>query len=371
MSAVLSSSRTAAPYLLAAILKQRTPPANLATRIAAMIGAQGNDEAIAQTLKLLGTIPAESELLMAILDGLGQGMQNSSRPLSALWDAPPSALREPIAQAMTVFQNAATTAKEEAKSIPQRLAAIRLLTSGPSKLALPALSELLGAQHPLEVQTAAVRALASRNEADVTPVLLGAWKQTGPLLRRELLEAVFGRRDRIGKLLDALESKKIAAAQIEPARISFLKTHSDAEIRRRALALFAGLGESDRKKAVDSYRDTLALKSDIARGKTLFSRNCAACHRLENVGSEVGANLQAALRTKSKEALLIDSSSTRAARSIRATINYRVTTQSGRTLTGILGRGERRRASPCAGRTKPRTPCCETRSTQLKRRPNR
>jgi putative membrane-bound dehydrogenase-like protein len=334
-SVVLSSAKDAAPYLVEALLKEKSPPAALLTRLASMIGARGDEAQIARVLKLLGTLPADSPLPMALLDGLGQGMQNSKRPLSALWGDPPPALKDSVQQALAVFQKAAATAKEEKTTLPQKLAAVRLLTSGPAKIAAPALIELLSAQQPVEVQTAAVRALSSRSEADVTPALIGPFNQAGPSLRRELLEALFARPDRIAKLLDALEAKKITAAQIETTRIQFLKTHPNAELRKRATALFAGLGDSDRKKIVDSYKDALDLKSDPMKGKMLFAKHCAVCHQLDNVGVEVGANLKAALGNKTKEALLIDILDPSREVDPRF-VNYRVTTLNGRTVTGIL-----------------------------------
>jgi putative heme-binding domain-containing protein len=334
-SAVLSSAKDAAPYLLEALLKAKSPSAVLITRITSMVGARGEEAQIAHALKLLGTLPGDSPLPMALLDGLGQGMQNSKRPLAALWDYPPPALKDSIEQALAVFQKAAAVAKDEKTATPQKLSAVRLLTSGPPKVANPALVELLAAQHPLEVQTAAVRALSSRAESEVTPALMAAFNQAGPSLRRELLEALCARPDRIGKLLDELEAKKIAAAQIEPARIQFLKTHPNADLKRRALATFAGLGDSDRRKVVESYKEALALKPDIAKGKMLFAKHCAACHRLDDVGQEVGANLKAALGNKTKEALLVDILDPSREVDSRF-VNYRVTTSSGLTITGIL-----------------------------------
>ncbi len=338
-SAVLSSAKDAAPAMLDAILASKKlsamAAATLATRLAAMIGAQCLEEGVGKVLFLVCKATPESGMHSALLDGLGQGMQNSARPLSKLWDAPPPALKDSIEQALAVFQKAGTIAKDDKRTLAQRQAAIRLLTSGPAKIAVPGLIELLGAQQPLDIQTGTVRALASRNEAEVTPALLNAWNQAGPSLRRELLEAIFARPDRIAKLLDALEAKKIAPGQIDSARIQFLKTHPNAGLRKRATTLLAGLGDTDRKKIVDSYKDALDLKPDAAKGKMLFAKNCAACHRLENIGLEVGANLEAALRTKSKEALLIDILDPSREVDTRF-VNYRVTTMNGRSFTGIL-----------------------------------
>jgi putative membrane-bound dehydrogenase-like protein len=336
-SAVLSSAANAGPAMLEAVLaSKKLPPATvnaLATRLAAMFGAQGRN--IGKVLALVSKAPPDSGLPSALLDGLGQGTRNSAQPLQAIWESPPPELKDAIEQALPIFASAAVMARDVKRTPAQRLGAIRLLTSGPKRFAIPTLIELLGAQQPLELQTGAVRALASRREAEATPALLNAWNQAGPSLRGELLEAIFARPDRIAKLLDAFESKKITPSQVDAARIQFLKAHPDLALRRRAATLLAGLGDSDRQKAVEAYKDALDLKADAGKGKMVFAKNCAACHRLENVGTQVGANLEAALRTKSKQALLIDILDPSREVDTRY-VNYRITTLNGQTYTGII-----------------------------------
>jgi putative heme-binding domain-containing protein len=333
-TAVLSSSKDAAPTMIETLMKHANPSPAIVTRLALMIGAQGKEEQLGRALKLLGKT-SDSALSTALLDGLGQGMQNSNRPLSKLWDNPPVSLKDSIEQALSAFRKAADAVKDEKKPLSLRLAALRLLTYAPSKLAIESLDAMLSATQPLEIQTAAVRALSARNEPEIVGLLLASWNQAGPSLRTALMEALFARADRIAKLLDALESKKITPASIESARIQFLKTHPDAKLRERSIKLLAGLGDADRKKIVDSYKDALDLKPDIVKGKMLFAKNCSVCHRLDNVGQEVGADLLAALRNKSKEALLIDILDPSREVDTRF-VNYRVTTLNGQSFTGIL-----------------------------------
>jgi putative heme-binding domain-containing protein len=77
------------------------------------------------------------------------------------------------------------------------------------------------------------------------------------------------------------------------------------------------------------------MKGDLAKGREVFRKNCTACHRLENTGYEVGANLLSALRNKSKETLLIDILDPSREVDPRY-VNYQVHTTSGRTLSGLL-----------------------------------
>ena len=139
------------------------------------------------------------------------------------------------------------------------------------------------------MQLAAVRALAVQTDPRVAGLLVDAWAASAPTMRRELTEAMFARKDRLGELLTAIEKKKILAAQIEPLRLAQLRKHPDATLRARAAKVLVGQPAPERAKVVDRYKDALDLKADAERGKKVFAKNCATCHKLDNVGVQVGA----------------------------------------------------------------------------------
>src|SRR5262249_10832252 len=92
--------------------------------------------------------------------------------------------------------------------------------------------------------------------------------------------------------------------------------------------------DADRRKVLDAYRAALKQPGDRARGKAVFLKNCASCHRLHGDGHEVGPDL-AALASKSAEYLLteiLDPNRNVATRYVA----YVATTHDGRTFTGIL-----------------------------------
>jgi putative heme-binding domain-containing protein len=154
-------------------------------------------------------------------------------------------------------------------------------------------------------------------------------------VRSEVLEALFARADRVGKLLDAIEQKKVNAGQLDPARVLQLRKNPDAAVRKRAEALLKGLASPDRLKVIDAYRPALELKGDAVKGKVVFKTVCATCHRLENEGFQVGPDLLSALTTKTRDALLIDILDP--SREVdQRYINYVVSTKAGRTATGII-----------------------------------
>jgi putative membrane-bound dehydrogenase-like protein len=333
VAACLCSAKDAAPGLLAELAVDEKfagrQPATLG-QLAGMVGAKGKDDETLGVLTLLGKVKSPA-VQLAILEGLGDGMRHRDASLGQ-WLAKAGDAGERV---RPFFRQAADTARNEKATLSSRLAAVRLLGYAPFDTAGEPLAELLNPRAPVELQSAALRALAGFNDPKVGALLLAGWDGYGPTLRREATEAVFARPDRVKALLDAVEAKKVPAAHIEAARADILRKHSDEAIRTRALKLFAGQVAADRKKVIDAYRPALDLKADAVRGRELFRKNCTACHRLENTGYEVGANLMSALRNKSKEALLIDILDPSREVDPRY-VNYQATTTSGRSVSGIL-----------------------------------
>jgi len=55
---------------------------------------------------------------------------------------------------------------------------------------------------------------------------------------------------------------------------------------------------------VQQYLSCLELKVDINRGKELFAKQCAACHRIDGLGSNVGPDISDS-RTQTAQQLLV------------------------------------------------------------------
>jgi putative membrane-bound dehydrogenase-like protein len=343
-TAVLSSASKIAPGLLEALARDKeftqSPKAThlqLLTRLAALAATRPGDTDLARTLRLLVVEGKKSPAVwqVAVLQGLGQGLQNSPRPLAHLWEKPPEALKKTVEQMRPYFTNAAATALDEKRSLEERTAAVQLLGYGPFETASKPLPDLLSPQNPQSVQLAAVRALSLHDQPKVAELLLSQWGSYSPVVRREVLEALFARPARLHTFLKAIEAKKVLAGQVEPARLDQLRKHKDAKLRQRAQKLLAGQIAPDRAKVVKDYQDVLDLKGDVMRGKAVFKKTCSTCHRLENVGVEVGPDLLSALRNKTPDALLIDILDPSREVDPRY-VDYLIATKAGRVYTGMI-----------------------------------
>jgi putative membrane-bound dehydrogenase-like protein len=341
--AALSSAARCAPELLATLAADAeflSQPHAVAVlkRIATVIGAQADPAALARAFRLVAersTAGINPAARLALLDGLGQGLQNSKLPLRTLWEKPPPQLADVVHTVRPMFERAAATAADENAPLPERIEAVRLLGYGPFAVAAEPLAGLLNPRQAPELQSAAVRALAAQDQPRTVELLLAGWDSYGPSLRREVVEALLARPARVVKLLDAIEARRVSPAQLEAARRDQLRNHRTAAIRQRAVALFANLGSGDRRKVVEEFRGVLDLTGDAARGKPLFIKHCTVCHKFDGQGHEVGPDLRAVLGNKTRDALLTDVLDPNREVDPRY-VNYQVTTTSGRVLTGLL-----------------------------------
>jgi len=199
----------------------------------------------------------------------------------------------------------------------------------------PALAEALAPTAPGDLQLAAVRALAAHTDANVAVVFLKNWKGYGPGIRSLVLDAMLARPDRVLALLTAIEKKELVAADLSPAQVQQLKTHPNAKVKARANAVLKQTIDVDRAKIVAAFAKSLELKGDPKAGRVLFQKHCAACHKLDGVGHEVGPNLLAVLGNKSGDDLLVSVFDPNREVDPRYR-TYQVGTADERVLTGIV-----------------------------------
>jgi putative heme-binding domain-containing protein len=164
--------------------------------------------------------------------------------------------------------------------------------------------ELLDPATPPPLQTQAVRSLDERADPAVAGALLAGWRSYSPQLRREVVDALVSRKDRILALLSAVADGAVQPGEIERDKKELLASHRDPEIRDQARAAFLAGVSGDRAKVVAAYQDALDGEGDLGRGREVYLKRCAQCHPAEGAGHQVGPDL-ATTSNKSPADLLI------------------------------------------------------------------
>jgi putative heme-binding domain-containing protein len=105
-------------------------------------------------------------------------------------------------------------------------------------------------------------------------------------------------------------------------------------VRQRAAAAFAGSAIARRAEIVDRYQGCLELEGSVDRGRAVFQKSCAACHKLEGNGAEVGADLTA-IRERGPAGILLNILDPNR-EILPKFLTYVVVTADGRVITGLI-----------------------------------
>ena len=290
------------------------------------------------------------------LAGLAEGMQRGGQSQAKLAPAAQSTLSELLGASPKVasaalnvieksapfdlprlrdeIQRAAAVARNEKTPLEVRVNAVRLLGLDRSDSSLTLLDELLVPQQPTEIQRAAASSLLARGDQTAVRILIDKWKAL-PVPVSETVWSTFLRDTRhLNSLLDAIEAGKLQPFSFNVARVNQLLRHSDEGVRKRAKARFAEVA-SDRQKIISNYHDAASRRGEVTRGREVFRRVCSGCHRIGDIGSEVGPDLVDLGGRLTKGNLLTQILDPNA--SIAAGFEeYVIETTDGRTITGIL-----------------------------------
>jgi putative membrane-bound dehydrogenase-like protein len=291
-TAVLSSSRDRAARVLEnsrPSLAKTDGGREAVRQLALVIGASANQQEINDLTYALRR--ERGPWRQSLLLGLGEGLRRHRKTLRT------EAFDDYLSEA-------ATLATDASQPMADRLMAIRVLAFDALAQSKNVLVNLLDSKQPPDVQRAAVAALSANNVPDVAPLLLSRWRSYTPALRGDVLTALLAYKSRLPALLDALESDRIPKADIPAAARATLVGHADAAIKARAVKLFGEASTpSVRKDVIARYASSLQSTGDAVNGRKVFETNCVACHRVGDLGADVGPNL-ATVRQWSPEQLL-------------------------------------------------------------------
>lgn len=309
-------------------------PQGLATirDIAAQIGRQQRPEdvaAVIATLSILADVK-DVDISAAILTGLAA---KEGSDLRAKVDA---ASKGRAGKQIEKLVAAATArALDDSQLADHRTAAIAQMRLGSFTELQTKFDDLLAPEQPVAVQAAALDALATFDAPEVAHLLIARWSTFTPASRRRAGDVLFSRQRWIASLLDALEAKKIPLGEIQREHFYRIDTRRDSPLAGRFSRLLTQLQTaSPRAEIVEKYQAALEVDGNPERGRVTFVKNCAACHKVGDVGHEIGPNL-AAMRNRGAEAILVNVLDPN--REVNPQyVNYVAITKEGRSLSGMI-----------------------------------
>lgn len=360
--ALLSSVGETADQLLPLVVCDAPgggPGQRLVFPLAATIGARRDEEQLDRVLDMLvqwgdlGLVEQQTACLDGLVDGLRRGQvvqlrsERSGHALRRLLAAETGGVvqraihvagllrfdQSPEMQA--ALQTATSTATDEDASVAERRRALLLLSAASWEQLAAVAAETLDPRQPLDVQLATVEALSACEHPHVGSVLLAPWSRLTPGVQQAVMEAVFGHRNRLMGLLDALERGDLPPASLEANRRRQLERSPDEGIRQRIAGLSQQWGATPgRAEVLERFQAAVSLPRDPQRGRQVFEQQCAKCHVIEGQGYAVGPDL-AVTRTRADDVLVSDIMDPSAELTVGYQ-HYNVITQEGRIFGGVL-----------------------------------
>ncbi|HEX5102323.1 MAG TPA: PVC-type heme-binding CxxCH protein [Pirellulaceae bacterium] len=239
-----------------------------------------------------GNQPASA---LSALHGVVRGMARRGVPLSKI------DMKEQSWS--NVAERVAAIANGESTPLELRLVAIDVLGYLPATAAV--LQPFCERERDQDLRIAALSSLARQGEIDLWHSLIDTFASELPPVRRAIVDGMLANTVRTNLLLDAIEAAKIKPSELDAAHVTRLTQHRDPAIKERAAKLFAAATPAERAKALADYQPVLKMNADAARGKAIFEKNCAACHKIGGIGTNVAPDISDS-RTKKLDQLLGD-----------------------------------------------------------------
>jgi putative membrane-bound dehydrogenase-like protein len=173
----------------------------------------------------------------------------------------------------------------------RRLRAMKLLKLSEIDELTAGMRQILNPSEPQELQFAALDTLGGYSEPIVADLLIEAWPNLTPALRDKATTLLLSRTDRIAKLLDAIDAKKIMPNQLSSAAKATLGRQKSPVLAERITKLIGDGLASNRKEVIAKYAGVMSMTGDATRGAKVYETACMVCHKHKDRGNDVGPHL--------------------------------------------------------------------------------
>lgn len=272
----------------------------------------------------------------ALLQGVSEGLPRSNGKLAktlAAFISKPSAQYEDAAKEIGVLMShVESTATDVQAPLDTRLAVLPLLAQNKWDKTGPVVKGLLTTSQPPELTTAALALLKKYVLKDTSPLIYELIPKAGPSLKGPLVGMLTGNPAAALELFKKMEKGELPTALVD-IETRWRWQRGTGELRDLAVKLF-GQPSGDRAAVITSYMDCSKKLGNAEKGKAVFATVCIACHKVGDLGMEVGPPLSD-VKVKLPEALLSDILDPNRMFEARWSA-YQIDTKDNRILSGLI-----------------------------------
>jgi len=253
----------------------------------------------------------QRDLLQGILDGLG-GIRQLAMPKAWTTYAPDlrqssSADVRQLAMILAVTFNDEVsiaymqmTAAGPKADVAERTAALRVLLRRGNPDMLWILQKLVNDK---AMRAEAIRGLAAFNDPGTAATLLKIYPTLSEAEKEDAVQTLASRTDWALALLDAIEQNKVPRRDVSVFVARQIQGSKDKRVGERLTKVWGQIqpASAQRVELTKKYKTILTeetlKKSDVVKGRQLYAKNCASCHKLYDDGGDIGPALTGAQRS--------------------------------------------------------------------------
>jgi putative heme-binding domain-containing protein len=253
-------------------------------------------------------------------------------PIISRWDSTGALKAEAAERAGALARELADSATADDRRAD--IAASLLAIPAQRAAALSSIEGMLAAAQSSDaLKSRLIATLGNAPSADTDSAMIGVLSRTAST---PVFDQIMKRPESAVALLAAMKAGRITPAQLGPANVARLRTHPNRGVAQQASTLLDALTPQARQRAevVAALTPEVEKPGDTANGKVLYTAACASCHKLGDVGKDVGPPLTGMGAHGRAELLghIVDPN-----REVDPTFwQWNVTTKKGETLVGII-----------------------------------
>lgn len=325
-------------------------------RLARRYASEESEQSFTACAQLLESAPTSADVDL-IISGMNQAFagrrlktvpSSLAKPLSSLVKqrgtepdivkfAVRMGSREALQSALAMI-NKNNSSLDSKEATADRIALIETVGQSGSSECVPVFLNLLKQKESMPVQTATLSVLQRFDQPEIANEVLKIYADLQPKLKPAAVDLLASRADWSVALLKSVDKKSIAPTAITVDQLRQILLHKDkqaAALITKHWGKIAPATAAEKRKRIAATLKLLAKSGgDSARGKPLFEKHCATCHKLHGKGKQIGPDLTGADRKNLTVLMtnIIDPS----AMIRQQYITHIVVTAKGRVLTGLL-----------------------------------
>lgn len=211
-------------------------------------------------------------------------------PLALLWDPQGELASQTnaIKSSMIKSLSQANVSDEERINIARSLVSIRKKDS----TILPVMTAQLSKNASDSLKSGILSAIGSIDGDDLGDALIAQFSALEGGLKMDAFDQIVKRPKWTQKLLKVIDNGQVTPADLGPGNIARLRTHPDRSTSRSADRLFARIApvSAEKDELIAKLLPEVEKPGDPEKGKILFGA-CVVCHKLGDMGAEVGPAL--------------------------------------------------------------------------------